>query len=143
MKSSKILIAIISAILGLTACNSTGSEIELSGLWARPGSLDGNSAVYFTITNTGSPDSLLSATCSISESVQMHRTTLNDDGTASMVKQEYVNLPQGGKVYFVPGGLHLMIMRLKTPLADGDTFPITFHFENAEDITINVPVKSP
>jgi hypothetical protein len=127
----------------MTACNAKDPQFELTWLWARPADLEGNSAVYFVIKNGGAPDLLLSVSTSITNMVQIHRTTANADGTVSMVEQEFVDLPNGEWVYLQPGGLHVMLMGLKTPLADGDTFPITLHFENAKDMTIDVPVRGP
>lgn len=128
---------------GTASCDSGGSQFQLKWVWARPADIGGNSAIYFSITNTGSSDSLLSASTEIAEMVQFHKTTANADGTVSMVQQMQVELPAGTVVNFQPGGLHIMLMNLKTPLADGDTFPLKLEFDNAPGLTIEVPVQSP
>lgn len=131
------------AILGLTRCASNEPQFELTWVWARPADIGGNSAVYFTIKNNGSFDSIISASSSIAETVQVHRSTANADGTVSMVMQERVDVATGEKVDFQPGGLHVMLMGLKTPLSAGDTFPLKLQFENAPDLTIEIAVHAP
>ena len=129
--------------VGATSCGSGDSQFQLKWVWARPGDVGGNSAIYFSITNTGANDSLLSASSEIAEMVQIHMTTPNADGTVSMVQQNRVELPTGTRINFQPGGLHIMLMNLKTPLADGDTFPLKLRFDDAPDITIDVQVQAP
>jgi copper(I)-binding protein len=131
------------AILGLTQCGSNDPQFELTWVWARPADIGGNSAVYFTIKNSGSSDSLISASTTIAETVQIHRTTANADGTVSMVEQERIDFKSGERVHFQPGGLHVMLMNLKTPLSAGDTFPLNLEFKDAEDLTIEVTVQAP
>jgi copper(I)-binding protein len=131
------------AILGLTQCASSDPQFELTWVWARPADIGMNSAIYFTIKNNGSFDSILSASSSIAETVEVHRSTAHADGTVSMVMQERVDVPGGERVHFQPGGLHVMLMGLKTPLSAGDTFPLKLEFEHAQDLTIEVTVQAP
>lgn len=61
---------------------------------------------------------------------------------AAMTMQpvDRIELPAGQAVELKPGGYHIMLMDLVKPLAVGDTIKITFTFEKAGDITIDVPV---
>ena len=49
----------------------------------------------------------------------------------------------GGSVQLAPGGVHLMLIDLKEPLKQGETFPLTLTFAKAGAMTIKVPVKAP
>ena len=40
-----------------------------------------------------------------------------------------------------PGGLHIMLMRLGSPLVKGEAFPMTLTFERAGTIAIRVEVR--
>jgi copper(I)-binding protein len=142
-QKSSIYLALVISILGLFACTAEEPQFEFAWLWARPGDLEGSSAIYMVIKNNGPSDALLSVSSSIADIAQIHRTTPGADGTVSMVEQEFVDLPVGEWIYFQPGGLHLMLLGLETPLADGDTFPLTLEFENAKDLTIEVQVSGP
>ena len=41
-----------------------------------------------------------------------------------------------------PGGMHIMLMGLKAPLVEQETFPVTLTFENAGKIEIEVSIQS-
>jgi Copper chaperone PCu(A)C len=41
-----------------------------------------------------------------------------------------------------PGGYHMMLMDLKTPLKQGDKLPITLEFEKAGKVTVSFDVES-
>jgi len=62
---------------------------------------------------------------------------------ASMVKQDYVEVPAGGDLSFAPGGYHVMLMGLKQELKPGDSFPLMLTFEKAGQLTVQVVVQAP
>ncbi len=43
-------------------------------------------------------------------------------------------------VELTPGAMHLMLVDLAAPLAEGDTVEVTLHFEGADDFTFDAPV---
>jgi len=55
-------------------------------------------------------------------------------------------LPAGQRVDLQPGGYHLMLMDLKSPLAAGSKVPVTLRFKDdsgaASSQTIQLPVSS-
>jgi copper(I)-binding protein len=51
-------------------------------------------------------------------------------------------IPAGGAVKFAPGGLHLMIVGLSTPLVRGDKVPVSLKFEKAGDIAVSFEVQA-
>lgn len=142
MKRTNLLLISQVLLLALSGCTPNEPPIQLSDVWARPADIDGNSAVYFTIRSRRVADTLLMATCPIADRVQIHFSRVYEDGTVRMEQRDLVDLPAGTWIYFLPGGLHIMLEGLDTPLAQGDTFPLTLHFENSEDLTIDVPVRN-
>jgi len=48
----------------------------------------------------------------------------------------------GQSVTFEPGGLHVMLMKLREPLARGATFPLALEFEDGGSIELEVGVLS-
>jgi copper(I)-binding protein len=54
-----------------------------------------------------------------------------------------IDVPAGGTVSLQPGGLHIMLIDLKEPLRQGETFPLTLTFAKAGKVAVDVPVKSP
>jgi copper(I)-binding protein len=51
-----------------------------------------------------------------------------------------VDLKPGAKIIFKPGEMHMMIVGLKQPLTEGQTFPLTLRFERAGDIRVTVSI---
>lgn len=47
----------------------------------------------------------------------------------------------GEQLTLAPGGLHLMLIDLAAPLAEGDAVPMTFRFANGEALHLTVPVR--
>jgi len=64
-------------------------------------------------------------------------------GVMMMVQQENVRIGAQSQIEFTPGGLHVMLIGLNQDLNPGDTFQVTLNFENAGQITLDVPVREP
>lgn len=58
-----------------------------------------------------------------------------------MVEVGRIELAAGDTVSLEPGGLHLMLLDLPEPLAEGSTFDVTLDFENGEDQVVTVEVR--
>lgn len=50
-------------------------------------------------------------------------------------------LPANGEIMMQPGGYHIMLMGLKAPLTEGESFPVTLVFESGTEIIIDAEVK--
>ncbi|MBD8708113.1 copper chaperone PCu(A)C [Pseudomonas sp. CFBP 13711] len=99
-------------------------------------------AAYFVITNKGPDADRLEAVDSpIAGAAQLHQH-VSQDGLMKMQHVETVNIPAGGTVTFAPMAYHVMLLDLKdrTRLIDGQTFPLTLHFQKAGDLTVDVAV---
>lgn len=99
-------------------------------------------AAYFVITNSGADtDSLEAVDSPIAGAAQLHEH-INQNGLMKMQHVETVNIPAGGAVTFAPMAYHVMLLDLKdrTRLIDGQTFPLTLHFQKAGDLTVDVVV---
>jgi copper(I)-binding protein len=53
-----------------------------------------------------------------------------------------VNVPANGRVRFASGGLHVMLVDLKQPLAEGQKFPLKLEFRVAGTVNQEVRVKA-
>jgi copper(I)-binding protein len=112
-------------------------ELEIDHPWSRATGQSRPAVGYLTIRNHGqAPDRLLGATTRIAEQVMLHANVI-ENGVAKMTPSEGVEIPAGGEVTLAPkGAYHLMIMGLKQPLAEGDTFPVTLIFEHAGKVDV-------
>jgi copper(I)-binding protein len=138
-------ITFITLILVLTLLTGCGSKaLSVSDIWARPGAMGGNSAIYMIIDNPTSGDEvLLSAESDIASAVELHKSMMSADGTMMMQQQENIPVAANSQVSLQPGGLHIMLIGLNKDLAVGDTFSVTLHFQTAGDQTSEVTVKEP
>lgn len=99
-----------------------------------------NGAAYVTLINNGNArDSLLRATTPVAEKVQFHSAS-EENGVSHMREMHAVEVAPGARVTFTPGGMHIMVMGLKQPLKEGQTFPLSLTFETAGKVDVTVPV---
>ena len=57
-----------------------------------------------------------------------------------MRQLDAIDLPAGKTVEFKPGGLHVMFIGLKQPLAIGSKVPVTLKFEKAGEVKVEFDV---
>ncbi len=144
-KSIAVLSLVI--ILALVGCapQTKGPEIKIEDAWARPSAGDVmNGAIYFRIVIAGNEaDTLLSADTPSAQAAEVHESMSDDNGVMSMKSRENIKIPAGGEVEFKPGGLHIMLVELKQPLAVGDEVQLALRFEKTGVIQLNVKVREP
>jgi copper(I)-binding protein len=112
-------------------------DLEIEHPWSRATGQTRPAVGYLKIRNNGTTaDRLLGATTRIAEHVMLHANVI-ENGVAKMSPAEGLEIPPGGEVVLAPkGDYHLMIMGLKQPLAEGDTFPVTLIFEHAGKVDV-------
>lgn len=115
--------------------------VTISHAWSRataPGAPVG--VAYFEIVNTGAADKLLRVESTVADEAQMH-TVLTEGGQMQMRPMSIVDVPAKGRVRFLPGGLHVMLMGLKQPLKEGQRIPLTLVFEKAGNVSVQALVQ--
>nr|WP_235868672.1 copper chaperone PCu(A)C [Phycocomes zhengii] len=119
------------------------SVIEVHDPYARasgPSAVSG--AAFMVLHNHGDVDDrLVSASSPVAARVELHTHIEDDAGVMRMVHvDEGLSLPAGGERSLVRGGDHVMFLGITTPFEDGTSVPLTLTFEQAGDVTIEVPV---
>jgi copper(I)-binding protein len=129
------------AALLLAAFSAHAAEdgITAERPWMRPTAI-GTGAVYLTLRNTGAETALLTGIDCGPATCMIHRSE-ESGGTMSMSMLDSLAVPARGEAVFKPGALHIMVMGLKAPLAEGATFPITLHFKDCADLSVPVAVR--
>lgn len=117
--------------------------IEVAHGWARatPGSARAGAA-YVTIHNLGDrKDRLTGAETPVAARAQLHRHVM--EGTVMRMRhvEGGIAIAPGKEIAFKPGGYHIMLMGLKKPLKEGETFPLTLIFEHAGRKTAEIDVR--
>ena len=134
------------AHVGAQAHGSTAGDVSIGHPYATP-SLPGakNGAAYIaTLENTGKqPDRLLRVSSPVAGHGEVHTMTM-DGGVMRMREVEAIPLAPGESIKMRPGqGYHFMLMDLKQPLKEGDTFPMTMEFERGGKVEVKVVVQVP
>lgn len=119
------------------------SGIEIADAWARPGRINGVSAIYMNVLNgSADTDTLISLSSSIAGLVELHETYELDNDMMGMREAENPVFPGRGVVSMKPGGFHIMLMQLNQVLNEGDEVNLILNFALAGEISVTVPVQS-
>lgn len=116
------------------------SKLTIADAWARTTTND-VSAAYMVVKNTGEADTLIKATANVSPMVQLHEVVTEGASSKMQEKPGGFPVPANGELVLKPGGFHIMLMNLKTPLKEGDTVELELTFEKAGTIKVSAPVK--
>ena len=124
---------------------SATAQVLVEHAYARA-TFDGamSSAAYMTLVNqSDEPITLTSASVpsALVGEVQIHTTIMQDDMMKMVHVHEGVVIPAGESFALAPGGYHIMLMGLKKGLSEGESLPITLHFDKQEAVTIEAAVK--
>lgn len=138
-----VAIAGTAMLLAGPACaqDVKAGTILIEHAWARAAAT-ANSAAYLTLENAGTePDRLIGVATVAARSAELHSSSVDAQGVASMRPVQAVELPAGGQAQLAPGGLHIMLMGLTQPLEVGQHFPLSLTFEKAGSVTVEVAVE--
>lgn len=119
------------------------AQMQVTDPYARAASAMAISgAAFMAVTNpTQTDDRIVAARSDIAERVELHTHIQNADGVMQMVElEDGIPLPAGQTVLLERGGLHVMFLGLRQPMAQGDSIEVTLEFEHAEPLTLTIPV---
>lgn len=98
---------------------------------------------YMTLTNTGDREiTFSSAETPRAASVSIHQSIMNDGVMSMQPLKNGLAIPSGETVELKPHGYHLMLEKLKGPLKEGESIPMTLSFEGADTQRVELTVKS-
>ncbi|WP_342623429.1 copper chaperone PCu(A)C [Pseudomonas alkylphenolica] len=143
-KNALLLAALLLPATFATAHEYSKGDLHIAHPWSQelPPNAP-NVAAYFVVHNNGiAADTLLSVDSPISDDAQLHEH-VHKDGLMKMQQVQSVEVAPGKDLVFAPGAYHVMLMQPKdrSLLTDGKRFPLTLHFKNAGDITVEVAVQ--
>lgn len=116
-------------------------DLAIETPWARASiGVSRPAAAYLTIRNEGSkPEVLTGVSTSASKMAEVHEVTMVD-GISRMGPAGAITIPAGSEVSLKPGGLHVMMMKLKQPLEKGESLDLTLTFKNTGPVEVLVPI---
>jgi len=113
-------------------------DLTIVNAWARatpPGAKVAGG--YLTIRNDGDrPDRLVGGTADFAGRVEIHEMKMEGEVMKMAPLADGIEIPPGGEILLKPGGLHVMFMGLKRPLAEGEAAAVTLTFERAGAIEL-------
>ncbi|MFD4031405.1 copper chaperone PCu(A)C [Streptomyces sp. NPDC058637] len=122
--------------LALTGCSSDSRpELEVTGAFM-PQPVGDMAAGFLVVKNSGGTDRLTSVSSALSDHVTIHETK-----NQAMRMVSSFEVPAGGELDLERGGNHIMFMDLKKRPKQGETVSVELHFEKADPITVDVPVR--
>jgi copper(I)-binding protein len=101
-----------------------------------------NAALYFRAVSTGESDRLKGAITAVASVIEMHETTMNNDGTMTMQPVASLPLPAGGELVLEPGGLHFMLVDVDRLEID-QLVEVLLSWEIAGEVAMEAKVVSP
>src|SRR6202162_2812517 len=97
---------------------------------------------YLTIENKGSaPDRLIGGLADVADKVQVHEMATNNGVMTMRPLDGGLTIEPGKTVKLAPGGYHLMMLDLKSPLKKGDKLPVPLEFEKAGKVQVSFDVQ--
>jgi len=118
-------------------------DISVEDAYARVSTaMAASGAAFMTLVNAGpADDRLVAASSDVAERVELHTHVQDANGVMSMIEvKEGFPVPAGGRHELKRGGDHVMFLGLTRPLHQGDVVTLTLDFEQAGEMTVEVPV---
>jgi copper(I)-binding protein len=137
--------ALLSAVLAVPA---RAEEIRVGDLvitqaWSRatPGGAKTGGG-FLTIENKGpAADRLIGGSGDIAARIEVHEMAMKDGVMTMRPLDKGLTIEPGKSVKLAPGGYHLMMFDLKSPLKQGDKVPVTLEFEKAGKVALSLDVQ--
>jgi len=137
--------ALIAPLLLLASCDGGGApDIQVTDAWARE-TVAGQSgtAGYVTIANRGTGDDrLIGISAQAPITAMLHETSTSGGVSSMRPLANGVAIPAGGRISLKPGGGHVMISGLTSPLHQGDALKLTLRFERSGRKLVDFKVAS-
>ena len=140
----QLLIALIMAagLIGTVSAETPASSgVAVTDAWARatPGGAR-TGAVYLTLVNHGADgDRLVGVVTPVADQAQLHVESV-ENGIMKMRPLAEVEVKPGATIMLKPGATHVMLVGLKQPLKEGESFPLTLDFAKAGKQEVQVKV---
>ena len=116
------------AIKARAAALAAKANVDISEAWTKATSTP-NAPIYLHIVSAKDPDRLLSIDTAMAKSIELREDTPQVGGR--VIPMPVIDIPGGATVNLGAGGRYLMLVGLKEPLKEGNSFLITLHFEKA------------
>ncbi len=134
------ILAFLLPLMPVAAVAESTGAVSVTRPWARA-SLGKIGAAYVTLSiRSGAGDVLVGVSSEAAGRVEIHTHRIDSRGIARMLQLTTVAVKPGAPVVFHPGGLHLMLFNLKSPLKQGAKLPLTLNFKHAGKVRVTAHI---
>lgn len=135
-------------LAGLTACSSAADEpadqagaVTVAEPWAKAAE-DGMTSVFADLVNDSDEEvTIVAASSPAAASTELHEVVLTAGVAGMQEKEGGFAVPADSTYLLEPGGDHLMLMDLTTPLEPGDDVPMTLTFADGSTLEFRAPIR--
>ncbi|MCA9518285.1 MAG: copper chaperone PCu(A)C [Myxococcales bacterium] len=150
--SGKLALAFVLALLLAPAARAAdpppaaapAAKIEVVDPYVRlmpPGAP--NTAAFMELRNpTDAEIRLVAAENGYSKRTELHTHTM-EGGVMKMRQVPFIAVPARGSVKLAPGGLHIMMLEVPRPLAEGEVVALTLRFDDGSSAVVKAPARRP
>jgi periplasmic copper chaperone A len=117
------------------------AQVKVEGAWARPTVAGQQGGGGFMTVTSAVNDRLLGGSTPVARRFELHSMSMKGD-VMEMRAIDGLDLPAGKTVELKPGGMHVMFIGLKQPLALGSKVPVTLKFEKAGEVKVEFEVAN-
>lgn len=124
--------------------SATVGSLNIADAWTRATAEGAKvGAGYLKITNSGSAaDTLIAVETPVAGRGEIHDMTMTDGVMRMRKLADGLEIPAGGAVELKPGGMHLMFLDLKQPLAKDTRVPVKLTFKSGAVVEIELAVQA-
>lgn len=145
MKTIKTLLAAMALASGAAAFAQATAPVTVHAPWARATVQGQRTSGAFMTLEAREPVTLVGASTPVAARAELHEMKLEGD-VMRMREVDSLRVDAGKPLQFKPGGLHMMLVDLKAPLAPNTSIPLTLTFRTASgeqrQLALQVPVSA-
>ncbi|MDG2520796.1 copper chaperone PCu(A)C [Caulobacter segnis] len=134
------------AALILAACGQSADaappSVAVTNAWCRAAPAVAPAGGCYVSLKASSEDRLVAVETKAADRAEIH--TMSVEGGVMRMRElkEGVALKAGQTTEFKPGGLHIMVIKPKSPLTEGSSVTVTLKFAKAPAQTLALPVRA-
>jgi copper(I)-binding protein len=127
------------------ALSAQTGDVTVKDPWVRvPGAGQKNAAAFMTIENHGKTGhKVVSVATDVAEKAELHE--MQTDPSTKMMSMSPVHdiaVPAGGAAELKPGGYHVMMFNLKSPLKPGEIVNLTLKLDDGSTLAVAATTRA-
>lgn len=123
------------------ASTTSAQAVTVADAWVKAAP-SGMTAMFGRIVNPGGqPVTVVSGAAQVAGVVELHEVAMVDGAMKMRPKAGGFEVPAGGSHELKPGADHVMLMKLKKPVAAGDTVTVVLTLSTGSSVTVNAVAK--